>query len=610
MATFNGTPGNDNLSGTNVADVFNPFLGNDAVNGLPGNDTINYQGGSDAYDGAADVDTIVVPEDFDAGRFIDSTGNLPGGFTGTFQGGKVGGSPVAPFGYFYDTGTVTDDNGILSQEVELFQFDDFLFDARVSQLLGASPNDPTAIFSLFFAQGDVFNDPGPSLPTLVVEGINFTAGATVDTGTFGAATPLEIVAVNGTPVSASGTFEDVDLADGSTLRVLDQTVSPGQVDYRAGRDFLESLTGPSYRVFLGETVVDQTVTVTGEDPGGTQVDVNFDVAVNFDAFFFQDNYRSSNINGNDNNNTIILRGGDDYGSGGGGNDNMWGGGGNDSIYANNALSTDNGNDTLTGNDGIDELGGGVGSDLIIGDSADIGAAGPLTFNGFGTPVTTTLILSSGDAAADDGNDQLFGSDDGDFLITGGVASGDVAITTAEIFGTADDTAYGGNGDDMVVGAGGFDSLFGSPGNDTVFGLAGDDNVGGAVGDDFVAGGDGDDIVSGADGNDLLFGEAGEDILFAGLGDDFLSGGPQADVFWLGLENGATDRVVDFTQGQGDVINLTGFGLTWPQLDALLNAAGAVPAAVINLPNGVGNQNLDLTVTDVNVEDLVQADFIL
>ena len=40
MAVYNGTNGNDNLTGTAEADTFNPLLGQDTVDGLGGSDIL------------------------------------------------------------------------------------------------------------------------------------------------------------------------------------------------------------------------------------------------------------------------------------------------------------------------------------------------------------------------------------------------------------------------------------------------------------------------------------------------------------------------------------------------------------------------------------------
>lgn len=611
MAFFPGTNGDDNLTGTSAADTFEPRLGDDAASGLAGDDTITYAGGADLYEAGGGVDTVVVPEALDAARFVDSTGSIPAGFSGTFLDGRGGGSPLGPNAYFYDTGGVADGNGLLLRDVELVQFQDVTVDTRVSQLLPVTPDDaPTSSGFVGIARGEAFVPPGSSFAERVAVGIPFEAGPTANDGTFGAPASLEIVAVNGTPVDANGRAVDVAVENGSIISVPDQsTVLEGHVTYTPGRDFLKTLTGPDVQLFLGERVVDQTVTVTGRDEAGRSVDVSFPVDVIVSPQVFEDNFRDSNVNGDEGPDRIEGFGGDDYLSGGAGVDTLEGGGGADTIFANNRLSTDDAGDTVTGNDGEDVLGAGPGGDFIAGDSVLVGG-GALTWLGAPTGVAASFAYGAGDPERDDGSDELFGAAGNDFIVTGGVSSDDAALLPDEITGFADDTAYGGDGNDVMVGANGFDSLFGSPGNDSLYGGGGDDNVGGAIGNDVVLGDAGDDVVSGAAGADVLSGGDGDDTLFAATGDDLLTGGLGADVFWVGREAGASDRVTDFTAADGDVIALGGFGLAWPTLEALLDAAGATRSAVIALPNGLGGQTLDLRTSDVDIQDLVRDDFIL
>src|SRR5882762_4651797 len=62
MATFNGTEGNDNISGSADADTINGYGGNDWVEGGAGNDLVSGGGGQDSYAfrefGAANADTV------------------------------------------------------------------------------------------------------------------------------------------------------------------------------------------------------------------------------------------------------------------------------------------------------------------------------------------------------------------------------------------------------------------------------------------------------------------------------------------------------------------------------------------------------------------------
>jgi Ca2+-binding RTX toxin-like protein len=132
-------------------------------------------------------------------------------------------------------------------------------------------------------------------------------------------------------------------------------------------------------------------------------------------------------------------------------------------------------------------------------------------------------------------------------------------------GDLSDTPTGGD-DDLTTGSGD-NRIDGQDGGDRIDGGAGNDNVRGSGGDDTLLGGDGHDILRGNDGNDRLNGGAGDDVLKGGLGADVLLGGEGADRFvfsgWRDSPAEGFDRIVDFSRGQGDKLDLSGLGgLSW------------------------------------------------
>lgn len=164
-----------------------------------------------------------------------------------------------------------------------------------------------------------------------------------------------------------------------------------------------------------------------------------------------------------------------------------------------------GSDAITGNPLANNIAGGAGNDTVNGaDGADY-------------------------LRGDDGNDSLSGGADFDD-INGNMGN---------------DTASGGLGDDWVVGGQNDDLLNGDAGDDIVLGNLGADTVDGSDGNDIVRGGQGDDIVRGGAGNDFLAGDRGNDTL---------TGGPGADLFHVFAGSGI-DRILDFSQAEGDRINL-------------------------------------------------------
>jgi len=240
------------------------------------------------------------------------------------------------------------------------------------------------------------------------------------------------------------------------------------------------------------------------------------------------------IQGGDGNDVISGRGGRDRLFGEGGNDLLWGDTGDD------ALDGGAGADQVEGLDGNDALNGGVGNDYVAGSSGHdrlLGAAGDdRLFGGVG-------------------DDTLYGGDGRD-QIDGGLG---------------DDMIDGGRGDDVITGGGGLDRIFGGDGNDRISGSSSNEKLNGGAGHDVLIGGAGNDLLAGLDGNDTLLGGAGLDNINGGIGRDRIEGGAGRDllyggagadsfVFRNGDFGGATaslaDRIVDFSQAEGDRINLT------------------------------------------------------
>ena len=110
-----------------------------------------------------------------------------------------------------------------------------------------------------------------------------------------------------------------------------------------------------------------------------------------------------------------------------------------------------------------------------------------------------------------------------------------------------------SGADKLSGQAGADTLNGGLGNDTLDGGADNDELNGGMGDDKLLGGLGSDTLAGNDGNDLLTGGAGDDMLAGGLGSDrfvFLAKD------FVGIDQNAPDEILDFTQAEHDVIDLS------------------------------------------------------
>jgi hypothetical protein len=275
-------------------------------------------------------------------------------------------------------------------------------------------------------------------------------------------------------------------------------------------------------------------------------------------------------------------------SGLGGNDTLLGRGGRDVIFGND------GNDILDGGAGVDTLTGGLGNDIyfvdIIGDvvteaanegtdevratiNYTLGANienlrlnGGAALIGTGNALANEITAGVGPATLTGlaGNDTLFGSQAGDSL-----DGGDDNDTLFGRGGT--DVLNGGNGNDVINGQNqgdtihggeGDDTLRGDSGNDIVNGDNGNDRVEGGANNDTLNGGDGNDVLLGGDGNDTLSGGIGNDLVEGGTGRDFLTGGDGLDRFrfddghFSGTTDVTADRIFDFSQSQGDRIDLS------------------------------------------------------
>ena len=98
---------------------------------------------------------------------------------------------------------------------------------------------------------------------------------------------------------------------------------------------------------------------------------------------------------------------------------------------------------------------------------------------------------------------------------------------------------------------------------------GNDKLDGGNGDDQLWGDWAKSITAGEGGNDILNGGAGSDLLAGGGGNDKLTGGSDSDTFAFDTGSGQ-DRITDFEVGTsvnpGDVLDLSGYGLTFASLN--------------------------------------------
>lgn len=292
---------------------------------------------------------------------------------------------------------------------------------------------------------------------------------------------------------------------------------------------------------------------------------------------------SNRLRGDDTDNVIVARAGNDTVVGGLGADRLLLGDGDDISFAG---AGDTGDDTVIGGAGADVIAGGGGDDFIVG--------GQLV-----TLDSQTLLLRDLETRLD-GSDTVFGGD-GDDTIYGGSPRFDTVdgVATVQDYGSTasdvifagldndwvqasygSDTVGGGTGADTLKGGAGHDVFYGGRGdaeatgtNDVIEGEDGNDAIFASGGNDSVSGGADNDTLFGGAGNDTLAGDGGHDEIYGGGGDDMLSGGSGRDVFFFQPGSGA-DVVTDYDVSE-DTVFLSQYSDRFGSLNEILGNATAV-----------------------------------
>jgi len=287
------------------------------------------------------------------------------------------------------------------------------------------------------------------------------------------------------------------------------------------------------------------------------------------------------------------------------NDTLNGAGGNDTLFggaATDRLNGGLGDDLLDGGLGSDAMAGGAGNDTYIVDSTG-DALSELANEGLDTvqsSVSWTLgsnfenLTLTGTANLNGSgntlNNQLIGNA-GSNLLQGG-AGADTLDGAANALGKID-TLAGGSGDDTYIVRNAADVVreYAGDGTDTVqasvsytlaanvenLTLTAASNLNGTGNElaNRITGNDGANTLLGQAGNDSLLGGTGADTLDGGAGSDVLTGGMGADLFRF-AKSGGQDTITDFNAAQGDLIDLTGTGITGlDKLQIASNGSGYV-----------------------------------
>ncbi|WP_270934733.1 beta strand repeat-containing protein [Falsiroseomonas oryzae] len=250
------------------------------------------------------------------------------------------------------------------------------------------------------------------------------------------------------------------------------------------------------------------------------------------------------LDGGSGNDTLV--GGADWDTidGGSGNNSISGGDGGDNLtggFENDTIDGGNDSDRIYGGSGYNLITGGLGDDSIVAewqdDTIDGGEGNDTIHAGSGNFDLATSILGGNSVIGGDGNDYI--------TATGGnnTMAGDAG----------NDLLFSGGNNDLMDGGIGNDSIEAGGGNNTLSGGTGNDTLSAWFGADSIDAGDGNDRVDAGDGANTVVGGNGFDTISAGFGSDSLSGGADNDRIEAGEGNNTVsggDGVDDIFAGGG------------------------------------------------------------
>ncbi|MEQ1711270.1 MAG: calcium-binding protein, partial [Hyphomicrobium sp.] len=557
------------LAGTAGQDIMFGRGGNDTLNGAAGNDWLDGGTGNDTMNGGLGNDTYVV----------NATGDV------TNEGGNEGIDTVR---------------------------------SAVARTLGNNLENLTLT-----GTGTIIGT-GNALDNVIIGGsgnntLTGAAGNDTVSGGLGNDTFVATVIVGGT--DGDDTYDGGDGVD--TLNLSATSASPTNVN----------LSGAA-RTVAGQAIAAGTAT-------SSQIGTDTLISI-------------ENVNGSSGNNVIVASDAANTINGAGGNDviaatvdnvrdTFNGGTGTDtadySAYTTGLTVSLNGTATVTGSGDTDansdrisafeNFTGGSGQDTITGSSVDNvldGGDGIDTYSMAATTAAANVNLATGTAtSAQIGTDTLIsieninGGTAGDIIVASTAANiingnggQDVVVATVDDVrdtfngGTGIDTAdYSGYAVDLAVTLNLNTAVFVS-GSGSEFAnldrIAGFENFTGGSGADLITGDNAANALSGGDGNDLLSGGLGADVLTGGAGNDTFVFNAAAD---SGLTTTTRDTIVGFEGGgaaDGDLIDLSGFGLTFSFVGTGIFTAGAANQIRYALDGTGNNTIIQISVdTDTGVE---------
>ncbi len=456
MPVYNGTTGNDTLTGGSGADTLNAYGGNDQLNAGSGNDLLYGGDGSDTLYGAGGNDSLTGGAGADA---------LVGG-TGTDTADYAASGAGVTVNLTTGVGTGGDADGDVLSQIESIlgsSYADLLTgDGNANTLTGGAGED-----SLYGGAGgdSLYGGDGNDLMRGGAGSDRLEGGAGIDSADYSDSTAA--VSVNLAGGAGSG-----GTAAGDTLVAVENIFGSIYNDALYGSTAGNVLSGGLGNDYIDAGAGDDTLA------GGAGRDTLY----GGEGMDFLD-YRESNAAVSINLTSNTASGGHATGDVLQGVDGIIGSAFDDTLigFDNQGLTGDVYTNIFFGGAGNDYMDVGAGNDIVHGDEGN-----------------DTVIAGAGDdsATGGDGNDAVYGGTGNDSAYGGGGA----------------DLVDGGAGNDLLDGGLGADSLYGGTGNDAIYGGDGNDLISGGAGNDLLTGGTGSDTFVGGIGDTVVGGAGDNDVL--------------------------------------------------------------------------------------------------